>query len=64
LRKKTQRALTSGDNYLFRVAEFFAKAETMARAYLRLAEQALRNAQTDIIYEPASPKLDDPQLKR
>jgi len=70
--------MASGDNYLypFRVAEFFAKVETepdpemragfenLARAYLRLAEQALRNAQTDIIYEPAPPKLDDPQLKR
>jgi hypothetical protein len=68
--------MTSGDNYLFRAAEFFAKAESetdpemragfenLARAYLRLAEQALRNAQTDIIYEPAPPKLDDPDLKR
>jgi hypothetical protein len=68
--------MTSGDNYLFRAAEFFAKAESetnpemragfenLARAYLRLAEQALRNAQTDIIYEPAPPKLDDPELKQ
>jgi hypothetical protein len=38
--------------------------ENLARAYLRLAEQALRNAQTDVIYEPAPPKLDDPELKR
>jgi hypothetical protein len=59
-----------------KAAEFFAKAESetdpemragfenLARAYLRLAEQALRNAQTDVIYEPAPPKLDDPELKR
>src|SRR4029453_7549024 len=76
LRKKTEGPMTSGDNYLFRAAEFFAKAESetnpemragfenLARAYLRLAEQALRNAQTDIIYEPAPPKLDDPELKQ
>jgi hypothetical protein len=76
-KKKTQEGpMTSGDNYLFRAAEFFAKAESetdlemragfenLARAYLRLAEQALRNAQTDVIYEPAPPKLHDPELKR
>ena len=62
--------------YLLRAAELSAKAQTesatadksefenLARAYLRLAEQALRNAQTDVIYEPAPPKLDDPELKR
>ena len=68
--------MTSGDNYLFRAAEFFAKAESetdpemragfenLARAICAWPEQALRNAQTDIIYEPAPPKLDDPDLKR
>ena len=68
--------MTSGDDYLFRAAEFFAKAESetdleiraefenLARAYLRLAEQAIRNAQTDVSYEPPPPKLDDPDLKR
>jgi hypothetical protein len=68
--------MTSGDDYLFRAAEFFAKAESetdleiragfenLARANLRLAEQAIRNAQTDVSYEPPPPKLDDPDLKR
>jgi hypothetical protein len=67
--------LASGDDFLFRAAEFFAKAESesdletrasfenLARAYLRLAEQAIRNAQTDISYEPPPPKLDDPEVK-
>ena len=67
--------MTSGDDYLFRAAEFFAKAESeadlelragfegLARAYLRLAEQAIRNALTDISYEPPPPKLNDPEVK-
>ena len=38
--------------------------ENLARAYLRLAEQAIRNAQTDVSYEPPPPKLGDPDLKR
>jgi hypothetical protein len=63
--------MTSGDNYLFRAAEFFAKAESETNPEMRAgfenlarAEQALRNAQTGIIYEPAPPKLDDPELKQ
>ncbi|HEY6753183.1 MAG TPA: hypothetical protein VI077_00525 [Pseudolabrys sp.] len=67
--------MTSGDAYLFRAAELLAKAEAeadfdarvdlenLARAYLRLAEQAIRNAKTDISYEPPPPKLDDPKAK-
>jgi hypothetical protein len=35
----------------------------LARAYLRLAEQAQRNEQFDITYEPPPPKLDDPKVK-
>ena len=36
------------------VAEF----ESLARAYLRLAEQAVRNAQLDVTYEPP-PKIEN-----
>jgi hypothetical protein len=68
--------LPSGDEYLFKAAAFFAKAESetdldvragfanLARAYLRLAEQAIRNARTDVSYEPPPPKLRDPEIKR
>jgi len=67
--------MASGDVYLFRAAELFAKAEAepnlaarmdlenLARAYLRLAEQAIRNARTDVSYEPPPPKLNDPNAK-
>jgi len=63
--------MTSGDNYLFRAAELLAKAEgesdpekrteleNLGRAFLRLAEQARRNSETDVTYEPPSPKLED-----
>jgi hypothetical protein len=68
--------LPSGDEYLFKAAAFFAKAESetdldvragfanLARAYLRLAEQAIRNAGMDVSYEPPPPKLSDPEAKR
>ena len=61
-----------GEEYLFKAAAFFAKAESesdlearagfenLARAYLRLAEQALRNADVDVSYEPPAPKLNGP----
>jgi hypothetical protein len=67
--------MTSQDNYLFRAAELLAKSESEAdpekrtelenlgRAFLRLAEQARRNSETDITYEPPSPKLDDSKKK-
>jgi len=32
--------------------------ENLAKAYLRLAEQADRNASADLTYEPPPPKLD------
>ena len=67
--------MTSGDNYLFRAAELLAKAEgesdpekrteleNLGRAFLRLAEQARRNSETDVTYEPPSLKLEDPDKK-
>jgi hypothetical protein len=65
--------MTLGDQYRVRAVEFEAKAkcapdsemqaefENLARSYRRLAEQADRNARTDIVYEtppPALPKAD------
>jgi len=58
--------------YLLRAAELSARAqaesdaarkvefENMARAYLRLAEQAVRNSLTDIVYETPPKKDFDP----
>jgi hypothetical protein len=55
--------MTPRDVYLVRAAELIAKVDgeidpalkaefdSLARAYLRLAEQAERNDQTDIVYE-------------
>jgi len=55
--------LNPRDEYLLRAAELSAMAqietdyvsraefENLARAYLRLAEQAERNSQADIVYE-------------
>jgi hypothetical protein len=65
--------MTSQDSYLFRAAELLAKAESesdqekrtelenLGRAFLRLAEQARRNSETDVTYEPPSPKLSEPE---
>ena len=59
------------DEYLLRAAELSAKAqietdpadklefENLARAYLRLAKQAERNSQTDIVYETPPEKKRD-----
>ena len=59
------------DAYLLRAAEFSAMAQTemdstsklefesLARAYLRLAKQAERNSQTDIVYETPTEKKRD-----
>lgn len=67
--------MASGDDYLFRAAELLAKAEcqtdptkraefeNLGWAFLRLAEQARRNARTDVTYEPPLPKIDDPEVK-
>ena len=63
--------MISGDNYLSKALEFFRLAddekdpskrrdfENLARAYMRLYEQAKRNQRTDVIYEPPPPKLND-----
>jgi hypothetical protein len=56
--------MTPAEQYRIRAVEFEAKAkvetnptaqtefENLARSYRRLAEQADRNAQTDVVYEP------------
>jgi hypothetical protein len=60
--------MTPGDGYRTKAAEFNAKArdeknpkiraqlEHLGRAYLRLAEQALRNASNDIVYGSILPE--------
>jgi hypothetical protein len=40
-----------------------AELENLAAAFVRLAEQAERNSQFDLTYEPPPPKTDDPNLK-
>ena len=62
------------DIYLMNAALLFAKAEAekdsaikadfenMARAYLRLADQAERNAHNDVVYETPPPPKDRDQL--
>lgn len=67
--------MTAGDDYRGKALEFRAKAQTesdlkrkaelehLARAYLRLAEQAERNSHLDITYETPAAKDDDPELK-
>jgi hypothetical protein len=65
--------MTPGECYRIRAAELDAKArgerdpelraefENLARGYRRLAQQADRNARTDIVYEtPPHPKSSDP----
>ena len=61
------------DVYLMKAAHLFAKAaaerdsavkadfELIARAYLRLADQAKRNAQNDIVYETPPPRRNHSQ---
>ena len=56
--------MASGDGYRVKATELFAKAgcetnpalrselEGMALAYLRLAAQAERNSQADLVHEP------------
>jgi len=63
--------MTRADQYRVRAAELHAEAkcqtnpklradlDNLARVYLLLAEQADRNSQLDVTYEPAPPKLDD-----
>jgi hypothetical protein len=66
----------TGDSYRIRAATFHARAqcepsprirvqyENLAKAYLRLAEQADRNDRADIVYEPPPPRLDDSDRTR
>src|SRR6266576_5874 len=61
--------MSGADHYRIRAAKFHSKAqnetdpelrarfENLARAYLRLAEQADRNSQTDVVSEPPVPTL-------
>ncbi len=61
--------MSQADEYRVRAAEFRAKArhegdasvridlESLARAYVRLAEQAEKNQQLDVTYEPPPPKI-------
>lgn len=67
--------MVPGDNYRAKALELLARADTeidpslraelenLAAAFLRLAEQAERNTQFDLAYEPTSPKTDDSDLK-
>jgi hypothetical protein len=67
--------MANGDHYRIKAAEFHARAqcqatprlqiqfENLAKAYLRLAEQADRNAATELLYEPPPPKIIDPNQK-
>jgi hypothetical protein len=62
--------MAAGDEYRIKAAELHAQAqchttsklrvqfENLAKAYLRLAEQADRNDRADLIYEPPPTKLD------
>ena len=67
--------MISAHDYLLKAAEFIAKTdandplvraefESLAKAYLRLAELALANAHTDVTYEPQVPKIDDQKSER
>ena len=60
--------MSARDEYLLKAAHLLVKAgaepdaalkdelENMARSYLRLAQQAKRNDDTDIVYETPPPK--------
>ena len=63
--------MSAGDEYRIKAATLHARAlcqtsprikkqyDDLARAYLRLAEQADRNATVDLVYEPPPLKLSD-----
>jgi len=67
--------LAGADQYRIKAAELYEQArgevsirlraeyENLARAYLRLAHQAERNALFDVTHE-APPKINDPKIKR
>jgi hypothetical protein len=65
--------MATGDQYRIKAAEFHAQAQSvaspvgfanLAKAYLRLAEQADRNALVDLVYEPPPPKLGQSDLTK
>jgi hypothetical protein len=65
--------MASGDHYRILAAKCDARAcaegdrairhewEIMAHSYLRLAEQAERDARLDVVYEPLPVRLHDPE---
>jgi hypothetical protein len=67
--------MATGDIYRTKAAELRAKAlheaspeqkielESLALAYIRLAEQAERNQQLDVSYETPPPKDAEPDVK-
>jgi hypothetical protein len=62
--------MSDGDQYRIKAVAFYAQAlaqtnpkikrefEKLAKSYLLLAQQADRNSQLDLVYEPAPPKID------
>ena len=66
--------MTSPDEYRVKAADLIAKAQqetnprrraeldTLALGYLRLAEQAARNSQVDLVYE--TPKPEQPNVQQ
>jgi hypothetical protein len=65
--------MAAGDHYRFKAAEMYAKGraepneplkrdfENLALAYLRLADQADRNADTDVVYETPTERPQPPK---
>lgn len=53
-------ALARAETDPFQKAEY----EMLALSYLRLADQADRNSQTDVVYEPPPAPVDQPQAQQ
>jgi hypothetical protein len=53
-------ALARAETDPFQKAEY----ERLSLGYLRLAEQADRNSQTDVVYEPPPPQAERPQAQQ
>ena len=68
--------MTSADEYRVKAADLIAKArqeknptirgqlDTLALSYLRLAEQAARNSQVDLVYETPATKPEQPNVQQ
>jgi hypothetical protein len=69
--------MSSGDDYRAKAAKLHARAqyeekdpairaefENLARSFLRLAEQADRNSQIDVVYKTSPNKVGDQEIKR